>query len=79
MKRSGQKCDGYASFYKLDRAELVLEENIEYNDLVNFIQNEDSSNGNECNNDEHKEERNLMESTPRGRKQSCMHACIISK
>ncbi|KAI4327922.1 hypothetical protein L6164_020331 [Bauhinia variegata] len=47
MKRSGQKRDGCGLFYKPDRAELVLEEKIEYNDLVNSIQDQNSSNNND--------------------------------
>lgn len=44
IQRSGQKRDGSGIFYKQDRAELVLEEKIDYNDLVNSIQdNEDGS------------------------------------
>ncbi|CAJ2646938.1 unnamed protein product [Trifolium pratense] len=51
MKRSGeQKRDGCGLFYKHDRAELVLEEKIEYNDLVKSIQDENSSNDDEHNN-----------------------------
>ncbi|KAG6687568.1 hypothetical protein I3842_11G078400 [Carya illinoinensis] len=38
VQRSGQKRDGCGIFYKPDSAELVLEENIEYNDLVNSVQ-----------------------------------------
>ncbi|XP_019423636.1 PREDICTED: carbon catabolite repressor protein 4 homolog 4 isoform X1 [Lupinus angustifolius] len=45
MKRSGQrKRDGCGLFYKHDRAELVLEDKIEYNDLVKSIQDENSPN-----------------------------------
>ncbi|GAU15786.1 hypothetical protein TSUD_236020 [Trifolium subterraneum] len=45
MKRSGErKRDGCGLFYKHDRAELVLEEKIEYNDLVKSIQDGNSSN-----------------------------------
>lgn len=51
MKRSGEKKrDGCGIFYKHDRAELLLEEKIEYNDLVKTIQDENSSNGDEQNN-----------------------------
>ncbi|XP_016201280.1 carbon catabolite repressor protein 4 homolog 4 isoform X2 [Arachis ipaensis] len=42
MKRSGQKRDGCGLFYKHDRAELVLEEKIEYNDLVKSIKDGNS-------------------------------------
>ncbi|KAI3439733.1 Endo/exonuclease/phosphatase domain-containing protein [Psidium guajava] len=38
IQRSGKKRDGCGIFYKQDRAELVLEEKIEYNDLVNSIE-----------------------------------------
>ncbi|KAK9277280.1 hypothetical protein L1049_006820 [Liquidambar formosana] len=38
IQRSGQKRDGCGIFYKQNIAELVLEEKIEYNDLVNSIQ-----------------------------------------
>ncbi|XP_057965178.1 carbon catabolite repressor protein 4 homolog 4 isoform X2 [Malania oleifera] len=38
IQRSGQKRDGCGIFYKHDSAELVLEETIEYNDLVNLVQ-----------------------------------------
>ncbi|XP_027360452.1 carbon catabolite repressor protein 4 homolog 4 isoform X2 [Abrus precatorius] len=48
MKRNGQKRDGCGLFYKNDRAELVLEEKIEYNDLVKLVQN-----GNSSKDDEH--------------------------
>ncbi|WJX61466.1 poly(A)-specific ribonuclease [Trifolium repens] len=49
MKRSGdKKRDGCGLFYKHDRAELVLEEKIEYNDLVKSVQD-----GNSSNDDEH--------------------------
>uniref|UniRef100_A0A7C9DYK7 Poly(A)-specific ribonuclease n=2 Tax=Opuntia streptacantha TaxID=393608 RepID=A0A7C9DYK7_OPUST len=40
IQRSGQKRDGCGVFYKQGRAELVLQENIEYNDLVKFIEGE---------------------------------------
>lgn len=38
VQRNGQKRDGCGIFYKQNSAELVLEEKIEYNDLVNSIQ-----------------------------------------
>ncbi|XP_030948064.1 carbon catabolite repressor protein 4 homolog 4 [Quercus lobata] len=38
VQRNGQKRDGCGIFYKQKSAELVLEEKIEYNDLVNSIQ-----------------------------------------
>ncbi|KAF7828475.1 carbon catabolite repressor protein 4-like protein 4 isoform X1 [Senna tora] len=57
MKRSGQKRDGCGLFYKDQRAELVLEEKIEYNDLVNSIQDGNSSNDDEHSND-HSEKQN---------------------
>ncbi|XP_020236213.1 carbon catabolite repressor protein 4 homolog 4 isoform X1 [Cajanus cajan] len=47
MKRSGQKRDGCGLFYKHDRAELVLEEKIEYNDLVKSVPDGNTSNDNE--------------------------------
>ncbi|XP_061359868.1 carbon catabolite repressor protein 4 homolog 4 isoform X2 [Gastrolobium bilobum] len=48
IKRTGKKHDGCGLFYKHDRAEMVLEEKIEYNDLVKSIQD-----GNSSNDDEH--------------------------
>ncbi|KAH1266684.1 Carbon catabolite repressor protein 4 4 [Glycine max] len=48
IKRSGQKRDGCGLFYKHDCAELVLEEKIEYNDLVKSVPD-----GNSSNDDEH--------------------------
>ncbi|KAG2376365.1 Carbon catabolite repressor protein [Vigna angularis] len=44
MKRSGQKRDGCGLFYKHECAELLLEEKIEYNDLVKSIPDGNSSN-----------------------------------
>ncbi|KAK7367114.1 hypothetical protein VNO80_09123 [Phaseolus coccineus] len=44
MKRSGQKRDGCGLFYKHDCAELLVEEKIEYNDLVKSIPDGNSSN-----------------------------------
>ncbi|XP_030553167.1 carbon catabolite repressor protein 4 homolog 4 isoform X2 [Rhodamnia argentea] len=38
IQRSGQKRDGCGIFYKQDRAELVLEEKMDYNDLVSPIE-----------------------------------------
>ncbi|XP_057479043.1 carbon catabolite repressor protein 4 homolog 4 isoform X1 [Actinidia eriantha] len=38
IQRSGKKPDGCGIFYKRDNAELILEEKIEYNDLVNSVQ-----------------------------------------
>ncbi|KAH7515075.1 hypothetical protein FEM48_Zijuj11G0157500 [Ziziphus jujuba var. spinosa] len=40
IQRSGQKRDGCGIFFKHDSAELILHENIEYNDLVDSIQDE---------------------------------------
>lgn len=40
IQRSGQKRDGCGIFYKQASAELVLQENIEYNDLVKSIDGE---------------------------------------
>lgn len=37
VQRTGQKRDGCGIFYKLDRTELVLDEEIHYNDLVSSI------------------------------------------
>ncbi|KAF8398756.1 hypothetical protein HHK36_014614 [Tetracentron sinense] len=39
IQRSGQKRDGCGIFYKHNSAELILEEEISYNDLVDSIQN----------------------------------------
>ncbi|CAI8588351.1 unnamed protein product [Vicia faba] len=51
MKRSGEKKrDGCGIFYKDELAELVLEEKIEYNDLVKTIPDGNSSNDDEHNN-----------------------------
>ncbi|CAJ1930868.1 unnamed protein product [Sphenostylis stenocarpa] len=47
MKRSGQKRDGCGLFYKIDCAELLLEEKIEYNDLVKSVLDGSSSNDDE--------------------------------
>ncbi|OVA18386.1 Endonuclease/exonuclease/phosphatase [Macleaya cordata] len=38
IQRSGQKRDGCGIFYKCNCAELVLKETIEYNDLVDYVQ-----------------------------------------
>ncbi|XP_054808285.1 carbon catabolite repressor protein 4 homolog 4 isoform X2 [Prosopis cineraria] len=65
MKRSGQKRDGCGLFYKQDRAELVLEEKIEYNDLVNSIQDGNSSNDGEHNNDQSEKQK---DAAPRPKK-----------
>ncbi|CAK7355913.1 unnamed protein product [Dovyalis caffra] len=40
IQRSGQKRDGCGIFYKPNCADLILEERIEYNDLVNSIEDE---------------------------------------
>ncbi|KAJ8774152.1 hypothetical protein K2173_009583 [Erythroxylum novogranatense] len=40
IQRSGQKRDGCGIFYRQDSAELLVEERIEYNDLVNTIQDD---------------------------------------
>ncbi|KAK1554674.1 hypothetical protein Q3G72_015675 [Acer saccharum] len=40
IQRSGQKHDGCGIFYKQNSSELLLQERIEYNDLVNLIQDE---------------------------------------
>ncbi|XP_050235194.1 carbon catabolite repressor protein 4 homolog 4 [Mercurialis annua] len=47
IQRSGQKRDGCGIFYKHKRAELLFEEIIEYNDLVNSVQEESCSRGDE--------------------------------
>lgn len=43
IQRSGQKRDGCGIFYKQDSAELVIEEKIDYNDLVPSMQDNNSS------------------------------------
>lgn len=43
IQRSGQKRDGCGVFYKEGRAELVLQEHIEYNDIVKSIEGEMNS------------------------------------
>ncbi|XP_074268903.1 carbon catabolite repressor protein 4 homolog 4 [Silene latifolia] len=43
IQRNGQKRDGCGIFYKPSSAELVLQENIEYNDLVKSIVEDDDS------------------------------------
>ncbi|KAF3449236.1 hypothetical protein FNV43_RR09964 [Rhamnella rubrinervis] len=40
IQRSGQKRDGCGIFFKHDSAELILQENVEYNDLLNSIEDE---------------------------------------
>ncbi|TXG61023.1 hypothetical protein EZV62_012386 [Acer yangbiense] len=40
IQRSGHKHDGCGIFYKQNSSELLLQERIEYNDLVNLIQDE---------------------------------------
>ncbi|XP_062077070.1 carbon catabolite repressor protein 4 homolog 4-like [Humulus lupulus] len=40
IQRGGYRRDGCGIFFKHDRAELILQEDIDYNDLVNSIQNE---------------------------------------
>ncbi|KAK9757265.1 hypothetical protein RND81_01G152600 [Saponaria officinalis] len=47
VQRNGQKRDGCGIFYKPSCAELVLQENIEYNDLVKSLENDDDSNDND--------------------------------
>ncbi|XP_044466612.1 carbon catabolite repressor protein 4 homolog 4 isoform X2 [Mangifera indica] len=49
IQRSGQKRDGCGIFYKDNRAELLVEERIEYNDLAKSLQNENISYGNKQN------------------------------
>ncbi|XP_059275426.1 carbon catabolite repressor protein 4 homolog 4-like isoform X2 [Lycium ferocissimum] len=43
VQRSGKKHDGCGIFYKQDSAELVIEEKIDYNDLVPSIQDDTAS------------------------------------
>ncbi|CAI0440715.1 unnamed protein product [Linum tenue] len=45
IQRTGIKRDGCGIFYKLDCAELLLEERVEYNDLVNSVPDGASSHG----------------------------------
>ncbi|CAN0899776.1 Carbon catabolite repressor protein 4 homolog 4 [Linum grandiflorum] len=45
IQRTGQKRDGCGIFYKLDSAELLLEERLEYNDLIDALGGEDSVDG----------------------------------
>ncbi|XP_019234873.1 PREDICTED: carbon catabolite repressor protein 4 homolog 4 isoform X2 [Nicotiana attenuata] len=49
VQRSGQKRDGCGIFYKQDCAELVIEEKIDYNDLVPSIQYDTASTDKEAN------------------------------
>ncbi|KAK1403011.1 carbon catabolite repressor protein 4-like [Heracleum sosnowskyi] len=46
IQRSGTKRDGCGIFYRNNKLELVMEEKIEYNDLVNSIQEEDALSAN---------------------------------
>lgn len=48
VQRSGQKHDGCGIFYKHNSAELVLEEKIEYNDLVDLNDDGSYSNDRHC-------------------------------
>ncbi|CAN1782867.1 Carbon catabolite repressor protein 4 homolog 4 [Linum perenne] len=43
IQRTGQKRDGCGIFYRLDSAELLLEERLEYNDLINALGDEQNS------------------------------------
>ncbi|XP_022976793.1 carbon catabolite repressor protein 4 homolog 4 isoform X1 [Cucurbita maxima] len=43
IQRSGQKRDGCGIFFKRENAELIIEDRIEYNDLVNSMQDDDCS------------------------------------
>lgn len=43
IQRSGQKRDGCGIFFKHEKAELIIEDRIEYNDLVNSIQDDGCS------------------------------------
>ncbi|XP_021903085.1 carbon catabolite repressor protein 4 homolog 4 isoform X1 [Carica papaya] len=49
IQRSGQKRDGCGIFFKADCAELLIEERIEYNDLVDLIQDISISSGDKQN------------------------------
>ncbi|KAG5249140.1 carbon catabolite repressor protein [Salix suchowensis] len=63
IQRSGQKRDGCGIFYKPDCADLLLEERIEYNDLVDAIQDDsilhdDKHGDTQANGDENSEVKN---------------------
>ncbi|KAJ6695706.1 CARBON CATABOLITE REPRESSOR PROTEIN 4 [Salix koriyanagi] len=63
IQRSGQKRDGCGIFYKPDCADLLLEERIEYNDLVDAIQDDsilhdDKHGDTQANGDENSEAKN---------------------
>ncbi|CAI0409839.1 unnamed protein product [Linum tenue] len=49
IQRTGIKRDGCGIFYKLDSAELLLEERVEYNDLVNSVPGEANAHGDKQN------------------------------
>ncbi|KAH8513693.1 hypothetical protein H0E87_006812 [Populus deltoides] len=63
IQRSGQKRDGCGIFYKPDCTDLLLEERIEYNDLVDSIQDvsilcDDKHSDTQANGDENSEPKN---------------------
>ncbi|KAK7309468.1 hypothetical protein RJT34_06221 [Clitoria ternatea] len=72
MKRSGQKRDGCGLFYKHDRAELVLEEKIEYNDLVKSFQDGNSSSDDEHSNFQKIQPKEQKDVTPKNGPKSNM-------
>ncbi|WCJ20532.1 CCR4-NOT transcription complex subunit 6-like [Euphorbia peplus] len=45
IQRSGQKRDGCGIFYNNNCADLILEDRIEYNDLVSFVEDESCATG----------------------------------
>ncbi|XP_042034014.1 carbon catabolite repressor protein 4 homolog 4-like isoform X1 [Salvia splendens] len=49
IQRSGKKRDGCGIFYKQDNAELVIEEKIDYNDLVATVDDEKTSSSDDGN------------------------------
>ncbi|XP_062077069.1 carbon catabolite repressor protein 4 homolog 4-like isoform X2 [Humulus lupulus] len=71
IQRSGQKRDGCGIFFKNDRAELILQENIDYNDLVKSIQNENLLINNEQNGEKatENEDAEVKDSTLKGTSQ----------
>ncbi|KAJ4837270.1 Carbon catabolite repressor protein 4 4 [Turnera subulata] len=66
IQRSGQKRDGCGIFYKLQCAELLLEERIEYNDLVKSIQHESNSSVSEQNDMQQSESGSIESTTTTG-------------
>lgn len=63
IQRSGRKRDGCGIFYKRERAELILEESIDYNDLVPADEDPENS-------DKVKDEENLSTNNSRGSPQT---------